>query len=1560
MGVNSLIVADSQHLSMKTAVFLAALAVLLSRPAGAGAEDQDPPAPVSQLEIGKNGPNELVLTWTPVQVDLEGDAETVGHYTVYGFPLPPSNPWTSLGQTSGTSFATALAGPNEFYLVTATDVAGNQGPPWQVPPQGLPETFAVVLAFHNNEAILSWTQPPGISPTGYIVYLGTGAASYQFSKQLGGTATSAGTLTLPPGQYYFQVVALVGGAPAARSNIVLGEVGIDQIPPGPVAWLGLSKSGPNAVLSWTAVTVDLEGNPEVVTSYDVWSFPRKMSPWTLRDNTTGLASTRPLAGPDEFYLVMPRDERGNAGPPYQLPPQGVLPTFPLIALPNNTEAEVRWVPPSGVTPDKYVVYWGTGAATYQQFTVVGSGETSTRAYPLEPGTRYFFQALAIQGTWVAAQSTIASGELQPGISCIVEVDCDDDVPCTEDTCVEGWCYGIPRNAAASDGLFCTGAEVCDPAQVGGIAQTAAPCAGGTCNEPLDSCGTTPTDGAVFESYYLPDSRRNGSADTVWFNATNVGSTVWARDTHALGAVGDSDPFTTKVRLLLPEGVTVSPGESFTFPVDTVAPSNAGTYNTEWQMVRLDPGGAAAAASAVPGATATGRPPLPLSMSSSLLNGETDDWFARPGGTPEPSRREADSEIREFSAPQRAAARFMREFGSSNPPAANEGGQAIGASAGDTFFGEAAGENVQVVNCNGLAELQIWSPDPMEIPKGAWWIYLGGDNMLGGVVGGTNPNVPKLAIATDDDDPNRPVPSLTIYDQYISVGGYETWKIIFNATAAGVMGDYEITVSEGTNDTCHYKLPVRVLPDTPHVDMYTPGVPQQRYEGVVPRGSRYILSISGRNLLDADVFPSAEGLDQILVYDIEASRDAQISAQLVVLPTATPGTEFDLIVRDPFEQETHLPMLIGEGIWEPEGGGDALGGGGAAAQSGSAAPDGDDSDDPMVRILSLPQTGGRGRLKSLPLTERRIDLKVQEAHMPAGSEGMTPPELPPIYFQDVVALDPKSLRNSLTQRADSGEFGDDGDGIEWGAIGTEVDFSISYSFVYRWLIHFDARLFSMAFDVETGEFAPFIQGPPGTQRLLGGISMAVIFAADMTLYGGCTYSTVFGWSCHAGLCWSVVSAIDVIGQGYYVARKGCWFDEEWEGESDSGQSHTFTTPGDCSTVTPCVTDENGVCVTEVEVTGCCEESLDLTTEGLLLHSGGQPVIIPFQWTNGYFPNPEPPTTSYGVATVKSLPAGGGTCCGDGLVNQNERCDPPGSPVNLPGGGVALCNKACGYCSDGAVNLPWEQCDDGNTNNADACPNTCYLPNLDYDEVWIEWKSVLRPDLVKVPWWGILQYDYGLGDNWPLPIPVTGNTSAKIKQAGLFSVDPGRSILLGTDVTSMAPSKGFEDANDSGNRECNDLFRYFGQNQIEPECVEQPVFDGSVNVANLEVERLGSNHVRINFKGSARHGCIVGPDFVAAEIDYCVSVELRQVIQEGGQLGPVEYKLTGRHDGFPWHNLLIGPDPDNLHTAYQYDVCDNRGTLLSLTGDCDDREIPDDPYGTWREVPGMGGNSGAGGN
>jgi cysteine-rich repeat protein len=60
------------------------------------------------------------------------------------------------------------------------------------------------------------------------------------------------------------------------------------------------------------------------------------------------------------------------------------------------------------------------------------------------------------------------------------------------------------------------------------------------------------------------------------------------------------------------------------------------------------------------------------------------------------------------------------------------------------------------------------------------------------------------------------------------------------------------------------------------------------------------------------------------------------------------------------------------------------------------------------------------------------------------------------------------------------------------------------------------------------------------------------------------------------------------------------------------------------------------------------------------------------------------------------------CSDGIVGPGEECD-DGNTVDADG-----CTSACklAVCSDGIVG-PGEECDDGNTVDADGCSSNCII-------------------------------------------------------------------------------------------------------------------------------------------------------------------------------------------------------------------------------------------------------------
>ena len=82
---------------------------------------------------------------------------------------------------------------------------------------------------------------------------------------------------------------------------------------------------------------------------------------------------------------------------------------------------------------------------------------------------------------------------------------------------------------------------------------------------------------------IPATMTAGTSYNVSVTLRNRG-VVWSIDRgFKLGAVGDSDPFTTSTRS--PVSGEIRPGQTFTFNFTLTAPAAAGQYTTDWRMVR---------------------------------------------------------------------------------------------------------------------------------------------------------------------------------------------------------------------------------------------------------------------------------------------------------------------------------------------------------------------------------------------------------------------------------------------------------------------------------------------------------------------------------------------------------------------------------------------------------------------------------------------------------------------------------------------------------------------------------------------------------------------------------------------------------------------------------------------------------------------------------------------------------------------------------------------------------------------------------------------------------------
>jgi RHS repeat-associated protein len=95
----------------------------------------------------------------------------------------------------------------------------------------------------------------------------------------------------------------------------------------------------------------------------------------------------------------------------------------------------------------------------------------------------------------------------------------------------------------------------------------------------------PVDAATFISQSVATSMAAKGSYSVSITMKNSGNTTWTSSkAYKLGAQNPADNFTwgdARVEL----GSSVAPGQQYTFTFNATAPSNAGTYNFQWRMVR---------------------------------------------------------------------------------------------------------------------------------------------------------------------------------------------------------------------------------------------------------------------------------------------------------------------------------------------------------------------------------------------------------------------------------------------------------------------------------------------------------------------------------------------------------------------------------------------------------------------------------------------------------------------------------------------------------------------------------------------------------------------------------------------------------------------------------------------------------------------------------------------------------------------------------------------------------------------------------------------------------------
>ncbi|MFH0982735.1 MAG: S8 family serine peptidase [Planctomycetota bacterium] len=174
------------------------------------------------------------------------------------------------------------------------------------------------------------------------------------------------------------------------------------------------------------------------------------------------------------------------------------------------------------------------------------------------------------------------------------INCDDSIACTADSCNESTdsCNHTPSHAMCDDGVFCNGAETCNPAS--GCVAGGDPCPGQTCDEVNDVCvggavawmsfkttTTVPGVGSVQNEDIVAYDQGTGTWSLI-FDGSDVGLSSFEIDGMAVLASGDillSFTAAGNVTGLVggPSGTSVDDSDIIRFTPTSLGATTAGTF-----------------------------------------------------------------------------------------------------------------------------------------------------------------------------------------------------------------------------------------------------------------------------------------------------------------------------------------------------------------------------------------------------------------------------------------------------------------------------------------------------------------------------------------------------------------------------------------------------------------------------------------------------------------------------------------------------------------------------------------------------------------------------------------------------------------------------------------------------------------------------------------------------------------------------------------------------------------------------------------------------------------------
>ncbi len=263
-----------------------------------------------------------------------------------------------------------------------------------------------------------------------------------------------------------------------------------------------------------------------------------------------------------------------------------------------------------------------------------------------------------------------------------------------------------------------------------------------------------------------------------------------------------------------------------------------------------------------------------------------------------------------------------------------------------------------------------------------------------------------------------------------------------------------------------------------------------------------------------------------------------------------------------------------------------------------------------------------------------------------------------------------------------------------------------------------------------------------------------------------------------------------------------------------------------------------------------------------------------------------------------------------------------PGPYPGGNFLVIEQELDFSVLTAEGPSWMEFRGSTTNVSDGrlgsgvaievqCPQN-------YDIVEVQYKTFIHCEVAGPTTWDPTLYDYFAGDNRSFGYTFSVNKSRTYQLARL-TMDPAAAggwvlaPLQRSGISRGYDNESWSDVAPMATPTCGGQCAYTFLPSATAECTAQVADPVGNGLLDMTFQRISSSEVEIYLWSRAADQC----EWLVPSVGVDLHLRLRQVCNNG-VLGPLEYKASGRHDGYPWHEFYL-----NGTSTYTHDPC--------LTGD-----------------------------